>query len=262
MDELLNQYSSLTVNNDTKKIHCSLTGHEMQKNIESIKTYVNGKKFRKASEKNKCNLLEKYKEHFQPSFRKHSENQLLCKITWREFTNDPQHIERHVNGKRFKRALKHYNECLEKGIPFKPLSGLCGGNKAREEWPEKKRNFSTKQDTSDEDEAKSTPVDDMSDLYPEEIEESDEGSDTGDSDFEFEDLETAARAEDEPEVPPHRPLKRQSQPDGAKPAKKPKTVTDSKKIDKSKSLEKKPAWSKSQHKLRKTSKSKLKSAKK
>jgi len=33
----------------------------------------------------------------------------------------PHHIQRHLNGRRFQQALKHWLECQEKGIKFVPI---------------------------------------------------------------------------------------------------------------------------------------------
>ena len=62
----------------------------------------------------------KHKKEKNPTFRtflethiKH-ENMLYCKLTGRSVRNEEIHIQRHIEGKKFKKALDHCKQKLSK----------------------------------------------------------------------------------------------------------------------------------------------------
>ncbi|XP_074655273.1 surfeit locus protein 2-like [Tubulanus polymorphus] len=193
---LLKDHPSLELITSDGKLKCHYTGHEMNVNVAAIETYVKGRKYKKAAA---IAAIEKYKPHIVPSGKKGRESQLFCTLTLRHLNKEPGHLERHVNGKRYKRALARWKECQEKGIEFKPRTGntpkSVPGVESNKEVPNNDSGDEKNQDH----------IDDMSDLYPEADFQQEDGSDddgdddddmdtTDDSDFEFEDLEPEIHA--------------------------------------------------------------------
>merc|ERR550534_2581190 len=94
-----------------------------------MQTYVKGKRYRKAAE-SAAYCYELYKEHLVPSNKKKHEHELFCRLTVRHITKTPQDVDRHVNGKKFQRALARWKECEKTGVKFVPRAG---GRKKRQE---------------------------------------------------------------------------------------------------------------------------------
>jgi len=84
--------------------------------LSDLENYTKGKKYQRLIKDipNESPGFEEYKEFLVPS-EKHS-NQLYCELTKRYINNAPHHIQRHVTGKRFIRALeKHRDQQKLKG---------------------------------------------------------------------------------------------------------------------------------------------------
>lgn len=164
--EFIAAFPSLTIADDTfsktSKVKCSLTGHEMTCRVAEVETYTKGKRFKKAQERDKDNY-EQFKPHVVPSNKKGREHQLFCTLTLRHINRTPVHVERHVTGRKYKRALKKYEECQRLGIKFKPLA-KSKKREASGEGEAKKFSHSATSDTSESEESD----DSMSDLYPRE----------------------------------------------------------------------------------------------
>nr|XP_022325807.1 surfeit locus protein 2-like isoform X2 [Crassostrea virginica] len=181
LKKLLKQYPNFEVMNDKPRVKCSLSGHEMPCQVEAIQNYVKGKKYQKLLAQNQFTCsYEKYKEHIVPSNKKGRQHQLFCLLTLRHINNNPDHIKRHVEGRRFKKALVRWEECQRTGTKFQPISG-------------KRKNFDVEmEEESNEDEAGSD-VDSLSDLYPdinpEENGEEEEEEEERASDFDLEEME-------------------------------------------------------------------------
>ncbi|XP_059177939.1 surfeit locus protein 2-like isoform X3 [Physella acuta] len=136
----------------------------MPAQADAIKSYVEGKKYKKA----RCLQTYDYnqhKPHIVPSSKKKHLHELFCTLTLRHIGKTPQDVERHINGKKFKRALARWHKCQETGEKFVPRSGgrkkkmvtsdndsVSGGEQF---WSE---------DSSDGMDAQGH--DDLSDLYP------------------------------------------------------------------------------------------------
>ena len=82
------------------KIICSLTSHEMPARADVVYKYVNGEKFKKALEWYSCDFSQ-----YLPYIVEHNEgkNKLFCTLTKQILNRIPREVEKHVNGKRFKR---------------------------------------------------------------------------------------------------------------------------------------------------------------
>ncbi|KAA8584543.1 surfeit locus protein 2 [Etheostoma spectabile] len=167
---------------DGKKIKCTLNGHELPCNLAELQKFTKGKKYEKLSAAAEFNYSQ-YEPHVVPSTKQ--PNQLFCKLTLRHLNRLPHHVLRHVNGKRFKKALSKYEECVKQGIEFVPARLKQKRPKDITEevnWgkPSKHGNNAFEPSSSDEDHSDSE--DSMSDLYPStvftlknEVEESMEG---------------------------------------------------------------------------------------
>lgn len=126
------------------QIQCTLNGHEFPCNLTELQKFTQGKKYEKLSAAAEFNYSQ-YEPHIVPSTKQPwgdfllsvvsviakanvtqrlnvwswsplcvvclfffffpPSNQLFCKLTIRHINRQPHHILRHVNGKRFKKAL-------------------------------------------------------------------------------------------------------------------------------------------------------------
>nr|XP_046231300.1 surfeit locus protein 2 [Scatophagus argus] len=172
MDELHADLRAFLLNHpflqltDSKKIKCTLNGHEFPCNLAEIQKFTQGKKYEKLSAAADFNYSQ-YEPHVVPSTKQ--PNQLFCKLTLRHLNRQPHHVLRHVNGKRFKKALCKYEECVQKGIEFTPArltqkKPRDTGEEVNEGKASKHRNSLWEPSCSDEDHSDSE--DSMSDLYP------------------------------------------------------------------------------------------------
>ncbi|ELU05047.1 hypothetical protein CAPTEDRAFT_127562, partial [Capitella teleta] len=148
------------------QVKCSLTGHEMPCRVEVVQTYLKGKKYLKASSKEQCDLLETHKAYLGPSHKNKQEHQLFCKLTCRHINNEPHHIKRHVEGRRFKRALVRWEECQLTGEKFKPVT-LMNNRKRNKDSIGSDSSIGNKMDALGLDSDEEGMSDDsMTDLYP------------------------------------------------------------------------------------------------
>ncbi|WAR31483.1 SURF2-like protein, partial [Mya arenaria] len=108
LKKLISKHPSLSFDKESGKIQCSLSGHEMPGRADAVNSYVQGKKYLKLKARQEQNF-EKYKPHLVPSSKKHHEyglkHQLFCVLTLSHVNKTPAHVERHVNGAKFKRAM-------------------------------------------------------------------------------------------------------------------------------------------------------------
>ncbi|VDI33673.1 Hypothetical predicted protein [Mytilus galloprovincialis] len=203
---ILDKYNTFTILENREKIRCELSGHEMPCRLDALESYIKGKKFEKLLEKHNYQYE---KQHLTKSIKKSRSHQLFCTLTYRHLNNTPQHIQKHLEGRRFKKALLRWKECQKTGETYKPLFR-----------PKQKQNLSETEMMSDADDSNHGDKDDkedFSDLYPAEDFEEDEsdvqsGSDSSldndegqrlnasttqenksDSDYEFGDIEEEKR---------------------------------------------------------------------
>lgn len=100
-----------------QKVKCTLNDHEFPCSLTELKKFTEAKKYKTLSAAAEFNYSQ-YEPHVVPSTKK--TNQLFCKLTLRHLNRQPHHVLRHVNGKRFKKALAKYEECKKQGIEFVP----------------------------------------------------------------------------------------------------------------------------------------------
>lgn len=150
---------------DDKKIKCTLNGHEMPCNLAELQHFIQGKKYKKLSAAAEFNYSQ-YEPHIVSSTKQ--PNQLFCKLTLRHLNRQPDHLLTHVSGKRYKKALSHYEECVKQGIEFVParLKQKKPKNTGEETDHSSKRRTNGMWDPSTSEEEHSDSEDSMSDLYP------------------------------------------------------------------------------------------------
>ncbi|KAI4886466.1 hypothetical protein NFI96_011905 [Prochilodus magdalenae] len=164
---------------EDKKIKCTLNGHELPCRLVELQRFTSGNKFKKLCANAEFNYSQ-YEPHLVPSTKE--PNHLFCKLTLRHLNRMPQHVLRHVNGKRFKKALAQYEECVKQGVKFVPArlrqrnrpkdtdDGMESTNEEGRKQKQKQKQ-QQKQDSgiwapSSSGEDDSDTDDSMSDLYP------------------------------------------------------------------------------------------------
>ncbi|XP_061590124.1 surfeit locus protein 2 [Cololabis saira] len=149
-----------------KKIKCTLNGHELPCDLGELQSYTGGKKYQKLKAAAEFNFS-LYEPHLVPSTKQ--PNRLFCKLSLRHLNREPHQVLKHVSGKRFKKALAEYEECVKQGIEFVPARLRQKKPKHREE--DFNREKVSKHSKSmwapnSSDEGSSDSDDSMSDLYP------------------------------------------------------------------------------------------------
>ncbi|XP_061118714.1 surfeit locus protein 2 [Conger conger] len=151
---------------EAKKVKCALNGHEFPCNLKELQSFTSGKKYEKLSAVAQFNYSQ-YEPHVVPSTKQ--PNHLFCKLTLRHINRLPHHVLRHVNGKRYQRALQKYEECVRQGVAFVPVSlqqkKPRGGGGEGERGRDSKRGNGFWEPTSSDGEDGDSD-DSMSDLYP------------------------------------------------------------------------------------------------
>ncbi|XP_071371759.1 surfeit locus protein 2 [Centroberyx affinis] len=151
---------------DDKKIRCTLNGHEFPCSLAELQSFIKGKKYQKLTAASDFSYSQ-YEPHIVPSTKQ--PNQLFCKLTLRHLNRQPHHVLRHVSGKRFKKALSKYEECVRQGVEFVPARLKQKRPKDRGEevkWGSGSQRGSKLWEPSSNDEDDSDTDDSMSDLYP------------------------------------------------------------------------------------------------
>ncbi|XDV21563.1 hypothetical protein PO909_026644 [Leuciscus waleckii] len=161
---------------DSKKIKCTLNDHEFPCSLDELQHFTSGKKYKKLS----AEVEFDYKQ-FEPHVVNSTKqpNHLFCKLTLRHINRVPHHVLRHVTGRRYRKALDQYEECVRQGVKFVPVqlrqkkrAHVCDeatGSEKRATGSEKRAN--RKEDSGvwapgSSDVEDSDSEDSLSDLYP------------------------------------------------------------------------------------------------
>ncbi|XP_051663809.1 surfeit locus protein 2 [Manacus candei] len=151
------------------KVRCRLTGHEMPCRLSELQAYTSGKKYQRLIRTAKEFDYGTFEPHIVPSTK--NLHQLFCKLTLRHINKFPEHVLRHVQGKRYQKALKTYEECQREGVEYVPA--CLRQKKQRAQHPDDQMNGSRKPHRKEEfwepkssDEDGEETDDSMSDLYP------------------------------------------------------------------------------------------------
>lgn len=110
------------------KVRCKRTGHEMPALLEKVIEYVNSKKFLKAKAGTKT-MEDLDFSKYEPHIVQHNANSkmLYCSLTKQKLAKVISVVEKHVNGRRFKEALKQHDEQAAKPKPEKRKFGKGKG---------------------------------------------------------------------------------------------------------------------------------------
>lgn len=186
---------------DSKKIRCGLNAHEFPCSLAELQLFTAGNKYKKLRAQDEFDYSQ-YEPHIVRSTKQ--PDHLFCKLTLRHINRVPQHVVRHASGRRYRRALEQYEECVRQGVAFVPVQlkqkkrpkerEEAAGSEGRATGSE--RRASRKQDSgictlsSSED---SDSSDSMSDLYPPSVftekkpDDEQKGSDAEEDDFQTDD---------------------------------------------------------------------------
>ncbi|XP_030004403.1 surfeit locus protein 2 isoform X2 [Sphaeramia orbicularis] len=153
---------------DEEEVRCTLNGHELPCNLTEIQKFTQGKKYEKLSATAEFNYSQ-YEPHIVPSTKQ--PNQLFCKLTLRHLNRQPHHVLKHVNGKRYRKALAKYEECVKQGTEFVPArlkqkKPRNIGEQASERGSSMKKHGSDMWEPTSSEDDHSDSDDSMSDLYP------------------------------------------------------------------------------------------------
>ncbi|XP_059405314.1 surfeit locus protein 2 [Carassius carassius] len=193
---------------DSKKIRCSLNAHEFPCSLAELQCFTSGNKYKKLCAQAEFDYSQ-YEPHIVSSTKQ--PDHLFCKLTLRHINRVPQHVVRHVSGRRYRRALEKYEECVRQGVEFVPVQlkqkkrpKEAAGSEGRVTGSE--RRASRKQDSgvwtpSSSGGEDSDSSDSMSDLYPPSVftvkkpDDEQNGSDAEEDDFQTDDDEDVSEME-------------------------------------------------------------------
>ncbi|XP_051836237.1 surfeit locus protein 2 [Antechinus flavipes] len=150
------------------KVRCKLTGHELPSRLSDLQAYTSGKKYQRLIRTAQTFDYEDFEPHIMPSTK--NPHQMFCKLTLRHINRLPEHILRHVQGRRYQKALHKYEECQKQGVEYIPACLLQKKRRQKDlidgdHHSRKKEDF-WKPDSSDEEDESD---DSMTDLYPPEL---------------------------------------------------------------------------------------------
>ncbi|XP_043914634.1 surfeit locus protein 2 [Protopterus annectens] len=165
VQKFLNQFPSLQII-EGNKVKCKLTGHELPLRLPELQQYTSGKKYMRITNIESSFNYSQFEPHIVPSTK--NAHQLFCKLTLRHLNKIPQHVLRHVSGKRYKRALKKFEECQKQNIPYVPA---CLKQKKKRDISTDNKKHHKKEEfwEPDSSAAEEDSDDSMSDLYPAEM---------------------------------------------------------------------------------------------
>ncbi|CAG5091555.1 Oidioi.mRNA.OKI2018_I69.PAR.g13129.t1.cds [Oikopleura dioica] len=164
-EEIAALHDALSVT-ESKRIKCALTGHEMVPKRAVIEQHMKGKKFiRLAKEWKKPDAkFEELRAHLVEN--KKNSKMLYCNLTGRSIQNEVVHIQRHIFGQKFTKALAHFKECEKSGETFRPMRSWGSRGKDVENFYEERGMGEEEEDDGEEGPSKRKRDDDLSDLMP------------------------------------------------------------------------------------------------
>ncbi|NWX96782.1 SURF2 protein, partial [Nothoprocta ornata] len=154
------------------QVRCRLTGHEMPCRLAELQAYTKGRRYQRLSRAAGGFDYGSFEPHVVPSTK--NPHQLFCKLTLRHINKFPEHVLRHVQGKRYQKALKRYEECQKEGVEYVPA--CLRQRRQQRRRPDDQANGSGRPYRKEEfwepkssDEDGEETDDSMSDLYPPEL---------------------------------------------------------------------------------------------
>ncbi|NXI96574.1 SURF2 protein, partial [Psophia crepitans] len=100
------------------QVRCRLTGHELPCRLPELQAYTNGRKYQRLVKAAREFDYGEFEPHIVPSTK--NLHQMFCKLTLRHINKFPEHVLRHVQGKRYQKALKKYEKCQKEGVEYVP----------------------------------------------------------------------------------------------------------------------------------------------
>ncbi|KAM9720373.1 surfeit locus protein 2 isoform 2-T2 [Dama dama] len=107
----LREHPSLRLEPGACKVRCALTGHELPCRLPELQLYTRGKKYRRLVRASPAFDYAEFEPHIVPSTK--NPHQLFCRLTLRHINKSPEHVLRHTQGRRYRRAL-HKSELFTK----------------------------------------------------------------------------------------------------------------------------------------------------
>ncbi|XP_074871226.1 surfeit locus protein 2 [Carettochelys insculpta] len=170
IQRFLQQHPALHLLEPANKVRCRLTGHELPCRMPELQAYTSGKKYLRLIKTARAFDYSEFEPHIVPSTK--NPHQLFCKLTLRHINKLPVHVLRHVQGRRYQKALKKYEECQKDGVEYIPACLLQKKHRRRNDQANGSRQPSGKgefwEPMSSEEEGDDTD-DSLSDLYPPEL---------------------------------------------------------------------------------------------
>lgn len=158
----LQQHPTLQVISGNK-VRFTVTGHELPCRLSDLQSFTEGKKYQRLRRAPVVDYRS-FEPHIVPSTK--SERQLFCRLTLRHINKVPEHVQRHVQGKRYLRALQRYEECQKQGLEYVPAC-LQKKQQRRHLGDERARGGEGQElEPKDSHSEDSDSGDSMSDLYP------------------------------------------------------------------------------------------------
>lgn len=157
----LQQHPSLQVISGNK-VRFTVTGHELPCRLVDLQSFTEGKKYQRLRGAPTFDYSS-LEPHIVPSTK--NQRQLFCKLTLRHINKVPEHVQRHVQGKRYLRALHRYEECQKQGLEYVPA---CLQNKKKQQrhLEDERARGGEVWEAKDSHSEDSDSGDSMSDLYP------------------------------------------------------------------------------------------------
>lgn len=145
------------------KVRFTVTGHELPCRLSDLQSFTEGKKYQRLRGAPAFDYSS-LEPHIVPSTK--NGRQLFCKLTLRHINKVPEHVQRHVQGKRYLRALHRYGECQKQGLEYVPAC-LQNKKKQRHLVDERARGGEGQAwESKDSHSEDSDSGDSLSDLYP------------------------------------------------------------------------------------------------
>ncbi|XP_054853289.1 surfeit locus protein 2 isoform X2 [Eublepharis macularius] len=168
VERFLRQHPTLRLLPPGKRVQCTLTGHEVPCKLAALQAYTSSKKYLRLSKVPGVWDYREYEPYIVPSTK--NPHQLFCKLTLRHINRIPEHVLLHVQGQRYQKALKKYEECQKEGVKYIPA---CLLQRQRRQQQDDQPNSSQQPHQNGEfweplpsDEEGEKTDDSMSDLYP------------------------------------------------------------------------------------------------
>ncbi|KFU90573.1 Surfeit locus protein 2, partial [Chaetura pelagica] len=132
------------------------------------RAYTDGRRYQRLTRTAREFDYAEFEPHIVPSTK--NLHQLFCKLTLRHINKHPEHVLRHVRGRRYQKALETYEQCQKEGAQYIPA---CLRHRQRAPRPGPQLNGSREPCGKEEfweprssDEDGEETDDSMSDLYP------------------------------------------------------------------------------------------------